>query len=136
MELWLSGPKQLSWKQWWVITRGFDSHQLLMYFENIVNNITVFNKVKIITGEYKAIKILRELGISLNTKVNELAQDKTDKLSNNLIKFKMSLIDVSTNINRLIKVGSYRGNRHKLGYPTRGQRTRSNAKNAKKLKHF
>lgn len=136
MELWLSGPKQLSWKQWWVITRGFDSHQLLMYFENIVNNITVFNKVKIITGEYKAIKILRELGISLNTKVNELAQDKTDKLSKNLIKFKMSLIDVSTNINRLIKVGSYRGNRHKLGYPTRGQRTRSNAKNAKKLKHF
>ena len=107
-----------------------------MYFENIVNNITVFNKVKIITGEYKAIKILRELGISLNTKVNELAQDKTNKLSNNLIKFKMSLIDVSTNINRLIKVGSYRGNRHKLGYPTRGQRTRSNAKNAKKLKHF
>lgn len=35
---------------------------------------------------------------------------------------------VAANIKRLKDIGSYRGNRHKLGLPTRGQRTRTNAR--------
>jgi small subunit ribosomal protein S13 len=32
------------------------------------------------------------------------------------------------NIKRLIDIGSYRGRRHRLGLPVRGQRTRTNAR--------
>ena len=40
---------------------------------------------------------------------------------------------VSENINFLVDNGLYRGRRHKLGYPVRGQRTLSNGKTQKKL---
>jgi small subunit ribosomal protein S13 len=32
------------------------------------------------------------------------------------------------NIKRLIDIGSYRGRRHRMGLPVRGQRTRTNAR--------
>ncbi len=35
------------------------------------------------------------------------------------------------NIHRLIRIGCYRGTRHKIGLPVRGQRTRSNARTRK-----
>ncbi len=34
----------------------------------------------------------------------------------------------SMNIKRLIDIGSYRGRRHRMGLPVRGQRTRTNAR--------
>ena len=39
--------------------------------------------------------------------------------------------EVSQNIRRLISTGSYRGTRHRKGLPTRGQRTRTNARTRK-----
>ena len=39
--------------------------------------------------------------------------------------------EVQSNIRRLIEVGSYRGLRHRRGLPTRGQNTRSNARQRK-----
>jgi small subunit ribosomal protein S13 len=39
--------------------------------------------------------------------------------------------EVYGDIRRLIEIGSYRGLRHRRGLPTRGQRTRSNARNRK-----
>jgi len=39
--------------------------------------------------------------------------------------------EVNGNIRRLIEIGSYRGLRHRRGLPTRGQRTRSNARQRK-----
>jgi small subunit ribosomal protein S13 len=39
--------------------------------------------------------------------------------------------EVNGNIRRLIEIGSYRGLRHRRGLPTRGQRTRSNARTRK-----
>jgi small subunit ribosomal protein S13 len=38
---------------------------------------------------------------------------------------------VAGNIKRLKDIGAYRGTRHKLGLPTRGQRTRTNARTRK-----
>jgi len=35
------------------------------------------------------------------------------------------------NIKRLIEIGCYRGVRHRLGLPVRGQRTRTNARTRK-----
>jgi small subunit ribosomal protein S13 len=34
----------------------------------------------------------------------------------------------SMNIKRLVDIGSYRGRRHRMGLPVRGQRTRTNAR--------
>lgn len=39
--------------------------------------------------------------------------------------------EVSSNIKRLIDIGSYRGSRHKKGLPVRGQRSRTNARSRK-----
>ena len=95
---------------------------------------TVYFKISNIIGPFKALKICRELGISLITKENSLATDKSDNLNKILVKLNTNENSVKININRLIKVGSYRGSRHKFGFPVRGQRTRSNAKTARKLK--
>ena len=39
--------------------------------------------------------------------------------------------ELSSNIKRLIDIGSYRGMRHKRGLPVRGQQTRTNARTRK-----
>ena len=39
--------------------------------------------------------------------------------------------DISTNIKRLIDIGTYRGLRHRRGLPVRGQRTHTNARTRK-----
>jgi small subunit ribosomal protein S13 len=39
--------------------------------------------------------------------------------------------EIQMNIRRLIEIGSYRGARHKLGLPVRGQRTRTNSRTRK-----
>lgn len=96
----------------------------------------VSKQILTIVGPLKAIQLCRELGISTETRVKDLAQDKADKLSKYLTNLKKSnplVVLREANINRLVKVGSYRGSRHKHGYPVRGQRTRSNAKTAKLL---
>jgi len=42
--------------------------------------------------------------------------------------------EVSSNIRRLISIGSYRGMRHRRGLPVRGQRTKTNARTRKGVK--
>lgn len=39
--------------------------------------------------------------------------------------------EISSNIRRLISIGSYRGRRHRSGLPVRGQRTKTNARTRK-----
>ena len=39
--------------------------------------------------------------------------------------------EVQTNIRRLVEIGCYRGIRHRTGLPTRGQKTKSNARTRK-----
>jgi len=42
--------------------------------------------------------------------------------------------EVSSNIRRLISIGTYRGRRHRAGLPVRGQRTKTNARTRKGAK--
>lgn len=90
--------------------------------------MTVYQNLKNTYGLYKANIICKQLGISKLTKLTALNPEKSEliltlfPIPNNSLKLE--------NIKRLIKVGCYRGNRHRLGYPVRGQRTRSNAKTA------
>lgn len=92
--------------------------------------MTVYYKLLSFIGPFKSLKFCREFGISLLTKVNDLSPDKSELISKLISKKELST--TGANINRLIKVGSLRGYRHKLGLPVRGQRTRSNAKTAAK----
>jgi ribosomal protein S13 len=43
--------------------------------------------------------------------------------------------NVKNNIKFLIKIKTYKGTRHKLKYPVRGQRTHTNGKTTKKIKY-
>jgi len=40
--------------------------------------------------------------------------------------------EIAMNIKRLMDIGCYRGIRHRIGLPVRGQRTQTNAKTRKK----
>ncbi len=42
--------------------------------------------------------------------------------------------EISSNIRRLISIGTYRGRRHRAGLPVRGQRTKTNARTRKGVK--
>jgi len=76
--------------------------------------------------------ILEKLGIDQSTRVKNITEDQVKKLTNYIdknMKVEGHLREEqSDNIKRLREIGSYRGLRHGMGLPTRGQRTRSNAR--------
>jgi small subunit ribosomal protein S13 len=86
-------------------------------------------------GRSKSKEILREAGVSPETRTDQLADaeitsirsiiDKEQKVEGDLRR------DVSMSIKRLMDVGSYRGLRHRKGLPVRGQRTSTNARTRK-----
>ncbi len=83
-------------------------------------------------GSTTSLKILSQLGISPDTKVNDLTEDEVNKLREVIDKEHRVEGDlrkeVDLNIKRLIEIGSYRGMRHRRGLPLHGQRTRTNAR--------
>ena len=79
--------------------------------------------------------ILVKAGIDLNKRVSELNDEEVAKIrsiiqSDHKVEGAMRS-EVQMNIKRLMDVGSYRGLRHRKGLPTRGQRTRTNARTRK-----
>ncbi|MDD3637318.1 MAG: 30S ribosomal protein S13 [Bacteroidales bacterium] len=80
-------------------------------------------------------KILTEAGVDFDKKV----QDWTDDEQNNVRtvigdNFKVEgelRSEVQINIKRLMDIGCYRGIRHRLGLPLRGQSTKNNARTRK-----
>ncbi len=80
-------------------------------------------------------KILRETGISPDTRVRNLTEEEVVRLREFIdrnIKVEGDLRrEVSQNIKRLMEIGCYRGLRHRKGLPVRGQRTHTNARTRK-----
>jgi small subunit ribosomal protein S13 len=80
-------------------------------------------------------KILVSTGISPDTRVKNLTDDETQKLRaelENNYKVEGDLRrEISMNIKRLMDIGCYRGLRHRLGLPVRGQHTKTNARTRK-----
>ncbi len=80
-------------------------------------------------------KILQEAGIPPNIKVRDLTDEEVSRLNDiitNNYKVEGDLRrEIAGNIRRLIEINCYRGMRHKLGLPVRGQRTRTNARTRK-----
>lgn len=81
-------------------------------------------------------KILSEGGINPDTRVKDLSESDLAKIRDQIDKMEIRVEGelkrvVSSNIKRLQEIKSYRGMRHRLGLPSRGQRTRSNARTRK-----
>lgn len=86
-------------------------------------------------GPRYAAEILQQAQIDPNTKSNELTEQQVAQVN--------SIIDagylvegalrrqIAQNVQRLKDIRSYRGERHRRGLPTRGQRTRCNARTRK-----
>ena len=76
-------------------------------------------------------KIMDSLKISSKKRIKDLASGEISKISSKLDEIptegELSRI-VRSNISRLQTIGSYRGSRHQKGLPSRGQRTKSNAR--------
>ena len=86
-------------------------------------------------GRSSARKILEECGIDFDTKVSEWNDDQIAKIRSliaNEYKIEGELrSSVQMNIKRLMDIGCYRGIRHRLGLPVRGQGTKNNARTRK-----
>lgn len=75
--------------------------------------------------------VLNETAVDPAKRIKDLTEDEVSKLQKAVEKFKVEgdlHQEVSQNIKRLEDIGSYRGLRHRKNLPSRGQRTRSNAR--------
>ncbi len=86
-------------------------------------------------GRSNSRKILQEAGIDLNKKAKDITDEEGVKLRSIIDRdYKVEgdlRREVSMNIKRLQDIGSYRGLRHKLKLPVRGQRTKTNSRTRK-----
>ncbi len=80
-------------------------------------------------------EMIAKLGLDPDMRANKLTQDDIARL-NALLQSEYVVEgdlrrQVQNNIKRLISIHSYRGMRHRLGLPVRGQRTKTNARTRK-----
>lgn len=79
--------------------------------------------------------ILASTGINPDTRTRDLTEEEVSKLREIIDKDYNVEGDLrreeSLNIKRLIEIGSYRGRRHRMGLPVRGQNTKNNARTRK-----
>ncbi|MCC7435969.1 MAG: 30S ribosomal protein S13 [Methanoregulaceae archaeon] len=86
-------------------------------------------------GKHNVDNLIEKSGLDPRRKVRDLTEPEISKLRE-IIDSEYQVEgdlrrEVQGNIRRLIEIGSYRGLRHRRGLPTRGQRTRSNARSRK-----
>ena len=90
-----------------------------------------------IFGIGKAIsrKILSETKVNPDTRVKDLSNEDIVKIRTVIDRdYRVEgdlRRDISMGVKRLIDIGCYRGLRHRLGLPVRGQRTKTNARTRK-----
>ncbi|ADQ80613.1 SSU ribosomal protein S13P [Paludibacter propionicigenes WB4] len=86
-------------------------------------------------GRSSAKKILESAGVDIDIKVKDWTDDQAAKIREIIgAGFKVEgdlRSEVQTNIKRLMDIGCYRGVRHRIGLPLRGQSTKNNARTRK-----
>ncbi len=86
-------------------------------------------------GRSKSLKILEKAGVDRNRKVKDLSPEEINKIRSIIEKEEKVEGDlrkeIQMNIKRLMEINSYRGMRHRMGLPVRGQRTKTNARTRK-----
>lgn len=83
-------------------------------------------------GLTRSKQILAMTGVNPDTRVKDLSDSDVASLreaveSNFEVEGDLRRLE-SMNIKRLMDIGTYRGRRHRMGLPVRGQRTRTNAR--------
>lgn len=86
-------------------------------------------------GRKTAHDIVAKAGIPLSKRVHELSEEEVGKIKK-IIDAEYTVegalrSKVQLDMKRLIDIGSYRGSRHRKGLPSRGQRTKTNARTRK-----
>ena len=86
-------------------------------------------------GKSSSKKILEKAGVDPNKRTYQLSPEEIAKIREIIDReYKVEgelRKEVAMNIKRLMDLGTYRGLRHRMGLPVRGQRTRSNARTRK-----
>lgn len=86
-------------------------------------------------GQHRAVAILRQVGVGESVRAKDLSEDELSRIAGRIendytIEGTLRR-QVQQNISRLRDIRCYRGLRHRLGLPVRGQRTRTNARERK-----
>ena len=86
-------------------------------------------------GRSSSIKILDKAGVDRNIKVKDWSDDQAAAIREVIgAEYKVEgdlRSEVQLNIKRLMDIGCYRGVRHRIGLPLRGQSTKNNARTRK-----
>ena len=87
-------------------------------------------------GRSTAQKILDKCGISYDVKVDEWTDERVGAIRAAIADMDIKVEGearsiVQLNIKRLMDIGCYRGIRHRIGLPVRGQSTKNNARTRK-----
>jgi len=86
-------------------------------------------------GRSTALNILENAGVDKNVKVKDWSDDDINNIRKEIsenIKTEGELrSQIQMNIKRLMDIGCYRGIRHRIGLPVRGQKTKNNARTRK-----
>ncbi|MFT4697029.1 MAG: small subunit ribosomal protein S13 [Flavobacteriaceae bacterium] len=85
-------------------------------------------------GRTRSQDILEKAGVSEETKVNEWTDEEIGKIRDAVGSFKIEgelRSEIQLSIKRLMDIGCYRGIRHRVGLPLRGQRTKNNSRTRK-----
>ena len=85
-------------------------------------------------GRSRASKLLHSTGVSPDKKVSEWTDGELSMIRKEVGRYKIEgelRSEVQLNIKRLMDIASYRGIRHRLGLPLRGQRTKNNSRTRK-----
>jgi len=84
-------------------------------------------------GRPSAEKICTKLGVPDSRRIQDLTEDEITRLREEIEKSGMTVEgdlrrSEGLSVKRLIEINCYRGQRHRRGLPTRGQRTKTNAR--------
>lgn len=92
-------------------------------------------------GKKQSLVLCKQLGFSKNLKTSKLSKDQIFRLVKKIETSDLVLINdlkklQTLLLRNLINIKAYRGLRRLNGLPIRGQRTHTNSKTSKRLRHF
>ena len=85
-------------------------------------------------GKSRAKQILDKAGVDVNKKVSDWNDDEIGRIRDAVSAFTIEgelRSQIQMSIKRLMDIGSFRGIRHRIGLPLRGQRTKNNSRTRK-----
>jgi len=85
-------------------------------------------------GKSRAQQILEKAGVNVNKKVSDWNDDEIGRIREAVSAYTIEgelRSEIQMSIKRLMDIGSFRGIRHRIGLPLRGQRTKNNSRTRK-----